>query len=59
VIANAAGEPAERALACSPMATLDDRPRPGRKPTVIAEAGAWLVWSACRKAKELSYLHEL
>jgi transposase len=49
----------ERALAHGPMAALDDRPRPGREPTITAEAKAWLVSLACRKAKELGYPHEL
>jgi transposase len=48
----------ERALAYGPMA-LDDRPRPGKEPTITAEAKAWLVSLACRKAKELGYPHEL
>src|SRR5215468_670321 len=38
----------ERAVAEGPMAALDDRPRPGKEPTL-----------ACRKAKELGYPHEL
>jgi len=33
------------------MAALDDRPRP----TITAEAKAWAVNLACRKAKELGY----
>src|SRR5262249_53125264 len=41
------------------MAALDDLPRPGRKPTITAEAKAWVVNLACRKAKELGYPHEL
>src|SRR5262245_35419308 len=49
----------ERALAFGAMAALDDLPRPGRKPTITAEAKAWLVNLACRKAKELGYPHEL
>ena len=49
----------ERALAYGPMAALDDRPRPGKEPTITAEAKAWLVSLACRKAKELGYPHEL
>ena len=49
----------ERALAYGPMAALDDRPRPGKKPTITAEAKAWLVSLACRKAKDLGYPHEL
>jgi len=48
----------ERALAYGPMAALDDRPRPGREPTITAEAKAWVVNLACRKAKELGYPHE-
>ncbi len=49
----------ERALAHGPIAALDDRPRPGKEPTITAEAKAWLVSLACRKAKELGYPHEL
>ena len=49
----------ERALACGPMAALDDRPRPGKEPTITAEARAWPASLACRKAKELGYPHEL
>jgi len=49
----------ERARACGVMAALDDRPRPGKEPTITAEARAWLVALACRKAKELGYPHEL
>jgi transposase len=49
----------ERALAYGPMAALDDRPRPGREPTITAEAKAWLVSLACRKAKDLDYPHGL
>jgi len=49
----------ERALASGPMAALDDRPRSGKEPTITAEARAWLVSLACRKAKELGYPHEL
>jgi hypothetical protein len=41
------------------MAALDDRPRPGKEPTITAEARAWLVSLACRKAKDLGYPHEL
>ena len=41
------------------MAALDDRPRPGKEPTITAEAKAWVVDLACRKAKELGYPHEL
>ncbi len=49
----------ERAVAYGPMAALDDRPRPGKEPTITAEAKAWLVSLACRKAKDLGYAHEL
>src|ERR1700748_1647004 len=49
----------ERAVAEGPMAALDDRPRPGREPTITLEAKTWLVLLACRKAKDLGYPHEL
>src|SRR6201981_755570 len=49
----------ERALASVQMGALDDRPRPGKEPTITPEARAWLVSLACRKAKELGYPHEL
>ncbi len=49
----------ERALVYGPMAALDDRPRPGREATITAEAKAWVVDLACRKAKDLGYPHEL
>src|ERR1700674_4104100 len=49
----------ERAVVEGPLAALDDRPRPGREPTITLEAKAWLVSLACRKAKELGYPHEL
>ena len=49
----------ERAVVEGPMAALDDRPRPGREPSITLEAKAWLVDLACRKAKELGYPHEL
>ena len=49
----------ERALAYGPIAALGDRPRPGKEPTITAEAKAWVVNLACRKAKELGYPHEL
>src|SRR5258708_13878827 len=42
-----------------PMAALDDRPRPGKEPTITIEAKVWLTSLACRKAKELGYPHEL
>jgi hypothetical protein len=49
----------ERALAYGAMAALDDLSRPGREPMITAEAKAWIVDLACRKAKELGYPHEL
>ena len=49
----------ERALAYGPLTALDDRPRPGKEPTITPEAKAWLVDLACRKAKDLGYPHEL
>ena len=33
----------ERAVAYGPLAALDDRPRPGKEPTITPEAKAWLV----------------
>ncbi len=45
----------ERALVYGAMAALDDRPRPGKEPTITAEAKAWVVDLACRKAKDLGY----
>jgi transposase len=39
----------ERALADGPLAALDDRPRPGKEPTITPEAKAWLVSLACDK----------
>ena len=49
----------ERAAAEGPMAARNDRPRPGREPTITLEAKAWLTSLSCRKAKELGYPHEL
>src|SRR5580704_10330052 len=49
----------ERALAYGPLMALDDRPRPGKEPTITPEAKAWLVDLACSKAKDLGYPHEL
>jgi transposase len=49
----------ERALAYGAMGALDDRARPGKEPTITAEAKAWLASLACRKAKDLGYPHEL
>ena len=49
----------ERALAYGALAALDDRPRPGKEPTITPEAKAWLVSLVCDKAKEHGYPHEL
>jgi transposase len=49
----------ERTLAYGPLAALDDRPRPGKEPTITLEAKAWLVSLACDKAKDHGYPHEL
>jgi transposase len=49
----------ERALAYGPLAALDDRPHPGKEPTITSEAKTWLVSLACDKAKEHGYPHEL
>src|SRR5262245_4856455 len=49
----------ERALAFGPLAALDDRPRPGKEPTITSQAKAWLVSLACDKAKDHGYPHEL
>jgi transposase len=46
-------------LAYGAIAALDDRPRPGKEPTITAEARTWVVSLACRKAKDLGYPHEL
>ena len=49
----------ERAMAYGPLAALEDRPRPGKEPTITPEAKAWLVSLACDKAKDHGYPHEL
>jgi transposase len=49
----------ERALVHGVLAALDDRPRPGKEPTITPEAKAWLVSLACDKAKDHGYPHEL
>jgi hypothetical protein len=41
------------------MAALDDRPHPGKEPTITVEAKTWVVALACRKPKELGYPHEV
>ena len=42
----------ERALAYGPIAALDDRPRPGKEPTITAEAKAWTTRLLARYARE-------
>jgi transposase len=49
----------ERAKAEGALAALDERARPGKKPTITVEAKTWVVALACRKAKELGYPHEV
>src|ERR1700693_2054648 len=49
----------ERAVAYGPLMALDDRPRPGKEPSITPEAKAWLVSLACDKAKDHGYPHEL
>jgi transposase len=49
----------ERAMAYGPLAALDDRPRPGKEPTITPEAKAWLASLACDKARDHGYPHEL
>ena len=48
----------ERALAYGPLMALDDRPRPGKEPTITPEAKAWLVSLACDKAREHGQSHQ-
>src|ERR1700750_923186 len=40
----------ERAVVEGPMAALDDRPRPGREPTITLEAKAWLFLASPPRA---------
>jgi transposase len=49
----------ELAKAEGALAALDERPRPGKEPTITVEAKTWVVALACRKAKELGYPHEM
>src|SRR6201993_5396501 len=49
----------ERALAYGPLVALNDRPRPGKEPTITPEAKAWLASLGCDKAKDHGYAHEL
>jgi len=48
-----------RAVRFGVMAALDDSPRPGKTPEITADARAWLISLACRKANDLGYPHEL
>jgi hypothetical protein len=41
----------ERPAVEGPMAALDDRPRPGKTPTITAEAKGWIKDMACRGQK--------
>ena len=49
----------ERARDDGVMAALNERPRPGKEPTITSEAKAWLVSLACDKAKDHGYPHEI
>jgi transposase len=49
----------ERAVAYGPLTALDDRPHPGKEPTITPEAKVWLASLACDKATEHGYPHEL
>jgi Homeodomain-like domain len=49
----------ERAKADGAMAALDERPRPGKEPTITVEAKTWVVALACRKPKDLGYPHQV
>src|SRR5271156_5674118 len=53
------GAALRRALVYGALAALDDRPRPGKEPTITPEAKAWLTSLACDKAKDHGYPHEL
>jgi transposase len=49
----------ERARDDGVIAALDERPRPGKEPTITSEAKAWLVSLACDKAKDHGYPQEI
>ena len=49
----------ERARDDGVIAALDERPRPGKEPTISSEAKAWLVSLACDKAKDHGYPQEI
>jgi transposase len=48
-----------KALQLGVRAALQDLPGRGRRPTLTAEAKAWVVSLACQKPKELGYAQEL
>jgi transposase len=48
-----------KALELGVRAALQDLPGRGRRPTLSAEARAWVVALACQKPKELGYAQEL
>src|SRR4030095_5916651 len=47
----------ERPVVEGPLAALDDRPRPGREPTITLEARTWLGERGRRQGKELGHPH--
>jgi len=49
----------DKGLQIGPLAALEDLPGRGRKPTIPAEARAWVVSLACQKPKDLGYAAEL
>jgi helix-turn-helix protein len=48
-----------KALELGARSALQDLPGRGRRPTLSAEARAWVVALACQKPKELGYAQEL
>ena len=48
-----------KALALGVRAALQDLPGRGRRPSIPAEAKAWVISLACQKPKELGYAQEL
>ena len=48
----------EWAMAYGPLAALDDRPRPGKEPTITPGAKAWLGSRACKKPHKVRYYLE-
>lgn len=47
----------QRAVADGPLAALDDRPRPGKQPTITPEAMCWLMSLPCDMANDRGYAH--